>query len=152
MTLGHTVLPDCCHEAVNHFSRPNKARFVVKLSPMQFLGIYVTCAVVFASKFTRADIDEYQRSPVAQTESGAVVGKIETLPHGKSVHEYLGIPYAEPPVGRLRFAAPKPAKPWSGTKDATKFGTECQQLAMPIPGWNITESGITTAIFILHRI
>ena len=45
-----------------------------------------------------------QRSPIMQIVSGEVVGKIETLPQGKSVHEYLGMPYAEPPVGKLRFA------------------------------------------------
>ena len=56
----------------------------------------VVCAVLFAPKLPRAELDEKQRSPGVQTECGAVVGKIETLPHGKSVHEYLGIPYAEP--------------------------------------------------------
>ena len=91
------------------------------------LCIVVICAVLFAPKLTRAELDEKQRSPVVQTECGVVVGKIETLPHGKSVHEYLGIPYTEPPVGELRFAAPKPAKPWSGTKDATVFGSSCPQ-------------------------
>ncbi len=99
------------------------------------LCISVTCAVLFASKSTRAELDDGQRSPVVQIESGAVVGKIETLPHGKTVHEYLGIPYAEPPVGELRFAAPKPAKSWSGTRHATEFGASCVQPLLPgIPG------------------
>ena len=93
----------------------------------------MTCAIVFVSKLTRAELDEKERSPVVQTESGAVIGKIETLPHGKSVHEYLGIPYAEPPVGELRFAAPKPAKPWSGTKDVMEFGATCPPHSFPIP-------------------
>ena len=97
----------------------------------------VTCAVLFASQLTRAELDEHQRSPVVQTESGAVVGKIETLPLGRSVHEYLGIPYAEPPVGELRFTAPKPAKPWSGTKETIAFGLECAQPDY-ISGWNLT--------------
>jgi len=61
-------------------------------------------------------------SPVVQTESGAVVGTVETLPHGKTVHQYLGIPYAEPPVGDLSFSDPKPVKPWSGTKQTTEYG------------------------------
>ena len=99
------------------------------------------CPAIFASKFTRAELGEKQPSPVVQTESGAVVGKIETLPYGKSVYEYLGIPYAEPPVGDLRFAAPKPAKPWSGTKEAIQFGAECVQPPFIVPGMNITESG-----------
>jgi len=78
-----------------------------------------------------------------QTESGAVIGKIEKLPYGKSVHEYLGIPYAEPPVGKLRFAAPKPLKPWSGVKRATKFGASCPQPSVSYRGTeiNFTRSG-----------
>ena len=95
------------------------------------LCILVTFSVLFTSKFTQADLDEMQRSPVVQTESGAVVGKIETLLLGKSVHEYLGIPYAEPPVGELRFVAPKPAKPWSGAKDAKEFGASCVMPLVP---------------------
>ena len=111
----------------------------MELLPFRFFSLLsVTCAVLFASKLTRAELDEKQRSPVVQTESGAVVGKIETLPHGKSVHEYLGIPYAEPPVGELRFAAPKPAKPWSGTKETIAFGFQCAQAEFPIAGLNIT--------------
>ena len=87
----------------------------------------ITCAIIIAPIFILAEVKENQRSPVVQTKSGAVVGKIETLPHGKSVHEYLGIPYAEPPVGELRFAAPKPAKPWSATKNTTESGAWCPQ-------------------------
>lgn len=60
-------------------------------------------------------------------ESGQVVGKIETLSLGKSVYAYLGIPYAEPPVGESRFAAPKPTKPWSEIRNATEYGASCPQ-------------------------
>jgi para-nitrobenzyl esterase len=40
---------------------------------------------------------------------------------------YLGIPYAKPPVGNLRFAAPEPAAGWSGVRNSTAFGTACMQ-------------------------
>ena len=36
---------------------------------------------------------------------------------------FLGIPFAEAPVGPLRWAPPSPARAWSGTRDATKFGS-----------------------------
>ena len=112
----------------------------MKLVSFSALCMTVTCAVLSASKSTRGE--KPFRSPVVQTESGAVVGKIETLPHGKSVYEYLGIPYAEPPVGDLRFAAPKPAKPWSGIKRATEFGASCVHESLPIPGIAKPQSGM----------
>jgi len=92
------------------------------------------CAVLLPSKITLAEVNEKKLSLVVQTESGAVVGKVETLPHGKTAHQYLGIPYAEPPVGDLRFADPKPVRPWSGTKQTTEYGASCMQSLLPIPG------------------
>ena len=106
----------------------------MKFVLFRVLCITVTC-VLFALKLARAENVDIQRCAVVHTESGAVVGKIETLPHGKSVHEYLGIPYAEPPVGELRFAAPKPVKPWPGVKQVTEFGASCvQHDSLPFPG------------------
>jgi para-nitrobenzyl esterase len=48
--------------------------------------------------------------------------------------EFLGIPYAQPPVGDLRWHEPEPAKPWKGVRDAASFGAPCAQ---PVLGdWN----------------
>ncbi|MEI9970251.1 MAG: carboxylesterase family protein [Terracidiphilus sp.] len=40
---------------------------------------------------------------------------------------FLGIPYAAPPVGDLRWKAPQPAAKWKGVRDATAYGAHCMQ-------------------------
>ena len=44
------------------------------------------------------------------------------------VHRYLGVPYAEDPVGDLRFAPPRRRTPWSGLRDATRPAATAQRL------------------------
>ncbi|MFJ2767279.1 carboxylesterase/lipase family protein [Streptomyces sp. NPDC087300] len=49
--------------------------------------------------------------------------------------QFLGIPYAEQPVGELRWKAPRPAEPWKGVRRATEFGNRCVQTASWDPGY-----------------
>ncbi len=62
-----------------------------------------------------------------QTRSGRLRGK-----RIGEVTVLKGIPYAMPPTGTHRFQAPKPVKPWNGTRDAFEFGSAAIQT---IPGW-----------------
>jgi para-nitrobenzyl esterase len=61
-------------------------------------------------------------SPTIQTESGAVVGKTVG-----NTAQFLGMPYAAPPTGALRFRPPQPRAPWSAPLQATEFGSPCPQ-------------------------
>lgn len=62
-------------------------------------------------------------APVVHTDKGSVRGFRKN-----GVNTYLGIPYAAPPVGELRWRAPQPAKAWKGVRDATQFGNACPQV------------------------
>jgi carboxylesterase type B len=58
---------------------------------------------------------------IVSTQSGKVQGIAGT------VRAFLGIPFAAPPVGALRWQPPQKAAPWSGVRDATKFGPDPMQ-------------------------
>ena len=63
-------------------------------------------------------------SQTVKTEQGMVHGK--TINEGK-VKAFLGLPYAAPPVGDLRWKAPAPPAHWKGERDASQFGARCAQ-------------------------
>ena len=59
------------------------------------------------------------------------LGKIEGNSKGDS-EEFLGIPYAKPPIGKLRFRAPQTLDPWASTLEAKKHGGAAPQDSLPI--------------------
>jgi para-nitrobenzyl esterase len=79
---------------------------------------------------TNANSDHF----VAATDNGPVVGlQMETM------KKFLGIPYAVPPVGDLRWQPPQPAARWDGVRDATQFANHCPQIASPFGQASTTE-------------
>lgn len=72
--------------------------------------------------------------PVVETRSGRVEGISRD-----GVLEFRGIPYARPPVGPLRFRAPRREEPWSGIRSAIEFGPSAPQrpLTLPLPGMDV---------------
>src|SRR5499427_7765369 len=71
------------------------------------------CATLFAAK----------PSVQVKTAEGPVSGLLKN-----GVYEFLGIPYAAPPVGKLRWMPPKPVSKWKEPFDATRFGNICAQI------------------------
>ncbi len=61
-------------------------------------------------------------STIRQLETGEVIGFIDD-----GVSTWLGIPYAEAPVGELRWRAPRPAGKWVHRRESLAFGSPCPQ-------------------------
>jgi para-nitrobenzyl esterase len=59
-----------------------------------------------------------------KTESGVVEGVAAVSP---GVRVFRGIPFAAPPIGKLRWKAPQPVKHWKGVRKAAEFGPRCMQ-------------------------
>ncbi|XP_006811998.2 fatty acyl-CoA hydrolase precursor, medium chain-like [Saccoglossus kowalevskii] len=96
------------------------------MSPLSY-----TLAVFVFNTVCNADI------PTVEISTGTLIGTVEEFSSefvdgARTVHVYRGIPYAEPPVGDLRFAPPKPKTPWQGEYDASDFRTACIQPDIPM--------------------
>ena len=66
----------------------------------------------------------HPRSLTVTTDAGTVMGRTTG-----TVDQFLGMPYAAPPVGALRWEPPQPPAPWQGIRSALSYGNRCPQLA-----------------------
>src|SRR5258706_9639896 len=64
-----------------------------------------------------------QAAPAVPTADGQVEGLSKN-----GVSQFLGIPYAKPPVGALRWMPPQPVAKWANARKADKFGPTCAQI------------------------
>ena len=65
-------------------------------------------------------------TPVVETANGQVQGLVDD-----GIHEFLGLRYAAPPIGDLRFMPPEPVEDWDGIYDATTLGAPAMQMYSP---------------------
>src|ERR1700736_4913538 len=61
-------------------------------------------------------------NPIVRIDDGLIRGASAT-----GGNSFLGLPYAAPPTGNLRWRPRRPASSWSGVRDATHFGASCPQ-------------------------
>jgi para-nitrobenzyl esterase len=79
---------------------------------------------------------------VVVTDAGRVRGAV-----GPTSVAFLGISYAEPPVGQLRWRPPQPRARWSGVRDATAFGRHCPQPG-PAPDPRASEDCLFLTVYV----
>lgn len=84
------------------------------------LSLLLYSAAVLSLTAIGAAEDTWQVGQAVKTTSGDVTGRPANYAGNEQVSEYLGIPYAAPPVGNLRWLAPQPYQA-NGTIAANKF-------------------------------
>ena len=80
--------------------------------------------------------------PLVMTEGGPVRGA-----SADGVDRFLGIPYAAPPVGPLRWQPPQPAARWFAPRDGTQFANHCPQPPSPFGIASTTEDCLFLNVF-----
>ncbi len=97
---------------------------------MNFMRAFGTLACVLCwgqavmpRSFAQTPVKAGGADPVVAVSTGQLRGGL--TPDGVAV--FKNIPFAQPPVGDLRWREPAPAKPWTGVRDATAFGPMCHQ-------------------------
>ena len=94
------------------------------------------CSSTSAKPDGGADAAPVVGPTVVTTDKGAVEGSVV-----ETARAFLGIPYAAPPTGALRWKPPADAPAWTGTRAAKSFGHECPQadLISGKPGKDLVE-------------
>jgi para-nitrobenzyl esterase len=89
----------------------------VKLAENAIVTILALLSAVACSRSVSVSID---------------TGRLAGVREG-SIVAYQGIPFAQPPVGNLRWKPPQRAKRWTGTLNADTYKPQCMQLGPPLP-------------------
>jgi para-nitrobenzyl esterase len=114
MALQFICIPRDNRMNRSSFSRPNA------ISRRTFL---VNSAAAALAVHTRRLSGQGATTPaLVRTSAGNLRGKL-----ANGVRFFAGVPFAQPPVGDLRFRPPLPAKPWTGDRDATNFSASPMQ-------------------------
>src|SRR6185437_4387108 len=83
----------------------------------------VTGVVTAAPGASAHTVSAQTSALIVKTDKGLIEGT-----YTEGTGQFLGVPYAAPPVGALRWAASQPAAPWAGVRQATSYGGRCAQL------------------------
>jgi para-nitrobenzyl esterase len=89
---------------------------------LDFLRLHRAALIAVAALVTGLASPVLAAAPQIKTDNGLMVGRSED---GAMV--FRGVPFAQPPIGALRWQPAQPAQPWNGTLKATRFGPACLQ-------------------------
>jgi len=98
---------------------------------------FLFCAVLVSlgdeEEVSVEDVEGEESIEVTLEGLGKLKGKPGEARNKAIYYQFLGVPYAAPPVGANRFKPPAPVEPWGDTKDATDYGRSCFQTPYFVP-------------------
>ncbi|CAG5042627.1 unnamed protein product [Parnassius apollo] len=102
------------------------------VSHKDILGALIVCLLTEYCSSGRVNRKHIGDNPIVTVTEGKLRGAVGTLLDGSKYYSFKGIPYAQAPLGKLRFQAPLPTKPWEGIRDAIEHGPICTQYDLSI--------------------
>jgi para-nitrobenzyl esterase len=102
---------------------PHRRRQTTSSLLCSIVGIVLATAVLSAMPLTRASAGG--EPTLVRTTLGPIIGRDEGRSSG--TYSWLGIPYAEPPVGDRRWRPPRPHRSWEKVRRAQRYGPGCTQ-------------------------
>ncbi|MEO3757829.1 carboxylesterase family protein [Mycobacterium sp. B14F4] len=99
-------------------------------APTSLLSVALVCALLLTGCSDNASTT-YGSSPEIVARVTISDGELEGSVVG-GARQFLGIPFAKPPVGDLRFKLPQKNDPWRSKRDATQWGNRCAQRASAV--------------------
>ncbi|XP_033228892.1 uncharacterized protein LOC117180505 [Belonocnema kinseyi] len=101
----------------------NKADVMVDMKNLRTLFLVILCICCIWA------------DPLVNVSEGILRGTTQLTRKGRNISAFLAIPYAQPPIGKLRFNKPLPATPWEGIRNATEDPSPCPQVAKNSVGY-----------------
>ena len=107
-----------------------------------YIKTFLLCSVL-----NLAHSDGHSAAPTVKTWNGKLEGMKEETSTGQTFYKFLSVPYAEPPIGKLRFRDPMAKKYWSGTLNATQDPERCVQISA-LPGTPVVLAGSEDCLYL----
>ena len=98
----------------------------------------------------------HHRDVVAHTKLGDILGDVRRVPGAGQILTFRKIPFAIPPVDKLRFRKPVPYGSWNGVLNGQTFGPSCMQdsssLSPSLPNKDMSENCLHLNIYVPHQL
>jgi para-nitrobenzyl esterase len=145
--IACALVPEMCFNPalllgrMKHFDTFPADRFLrLRVNPLAAIAALAVIIVVTLAFGASAIADSLR--PVVKTQTGEVRGITND-----GVSQFLGVPYAAPPVGELRWQPPTPHAKWSGIFEASRAGNSCAQMRFQRPGMQGSEDCLFLNIY-----